>query len=176
MNDARSIIRCVVAAIAVAACRRRTHALFAQSLSYTSGQPVSPAFEGWEAGSGWLEVLRVRLHEQELGGGAGRPDRAGEQLCAWRCRSRTADPLPAAPQPVRLSSVACPKGFTEKDELVWTLTTQRQDDQGLRIASHRLPDRRHRQGVRNRRARRRHEQSHDSLQQAPDRRIGAEEP
>ena len=49
-------------------CARRPHA---QVLTYTKGQPISAAYEGWEVDPDGCEVLRVRLHEQELGRGDG---------------------------------------------------------------------------------------------------------
>lgn len=116
------IVKCAVfgAVLAVSAALP-THVL-AQSLSYTSGQPVSPAFEGWEQDANgtkyfvfgymnknWEEELDV-----PIGAGnsfaPGDPDR-GQPTHFLPRRNRF------------VFRVAVPKGFTEKDELVWTLTT-----------------------------------------------------
>ena len=63
--------------------------------------------------------------------------------------------------------VPVPSGFTEKDELIWTSDHEGQDREGVREAARRLPDRRRRRGVGDRRARRRHEQPGDSRANKP---------
>ena len=97
--------------------------LFAQSLSYTSGQAVSPAYEGWEQdpdgskyfvfgymNKNWEEELDVPI-------GAANAFAPGD--------ADRGQPTHFLPRRNRfVFRVAVPKGFTEKDELVWTLTTQ----------------------------------------------------
>jgi hypothetical protein len=97
--------------------------LEAQSLSYTSGQPVSPAFEGWEQDAdgskyfvfgymnkNWEEELDIPIGAAN-GFAPGDTDR-GQPTHFLPRRNRFVFRVPV------------PKGFTEKDELVWTLTTQ----------------------------------------------------
>lgn len=97
--------------------------LLAQSLSYTSGQTVSPAFEGWEQDAdgskyfvfgymnkNWEEELDVQIGPANSFA-PGDADR-GQPTHFLPRRNRF------------VFRVAVPKGFTEKDELVWTLTTQ----------------------------------------------------
>ena len=95
----------------------------AQSLSYTSGQTVSPAFEGWEQDAdgskyfvfgymnkNWEEELDVQI-------GPGNSFAPGD--------ADRGQPTHFLPRRNRfVFRVAVPRGFTEKDELVWTLTTQ----------------------------------------------------
>ena len=97
-------------------------ALAGQSLSYSSGQNVSPAYEGWEVGTdgvkyfvfgymnrNWLEEIDVPIGPENgfnMGGAdQGQPSR----FLPRRNRFIFRVPVPA--------------GFTDKDELVWTLTT-----------------------------------------------------
>lgn len=93
----------------------------AQSLSYTSGQNVSPAFEGWQVRDGvkffvfgymnrnWEEELDVPVGPNNGFSGA-TPD-VGQPTHFLPRRNRFVFEVPV------------PTGFTEKDELVWTLTT-----------------------------------------------------
>ena len=97
--------------------------LFAQSLSYTSGQIVSPAYEGWEQdpdgskyfvfgymNKNWEEELDVPI-------GAANSFAPGD--------ADRGQPTHFLPRRNRfVFRVPVPKGFSEKDELVWTLTTQ----------------------------------------------------
>ena len=98
-------------------------ALFAQSLSYTSGQTVSPAYEGWEQdpdgskyfvfgymNKNWEEELDVPIGPANSFA-PGDADR-GQPTHFLPRRNRFVFRVPV------------PKGFSEKDELVWTLTTQ----------------------------------------------------
>ncbi len=99
-----------------------TSALRAQSLSYSSGQNVSPAYEGWEVGTdgvkyfvfgymnrNWVEEIDVPIGPENgfnIGGAdQGQPSRFLPRRNRFIFR------------------VAVPAGFTDKDELVWTLTT-----------------------------------------------------
>ena len=94
----------------------------AQSLSYTKGQNVSPAFEGWEEDANGAKYFLFgymnRNWEEELNVpvGAdnnitpGTPDQ-GQPTHFLPRRNRF------------VFRVAVPKSFTEKDEMVWTLTT-----------------------------------------------------
>ena len=96
--------------------------LAAQSLSYSSGQNVSPAYEGWEVGAdgakyfvfgymnrNWQEEIDVPIGP-ENGFNIGGPD-LGQPTHFLPRRNRF------------VFRVAVPKGFSETDELVWTLTT-----------------------------------------------------
>jgi hypothetical protein len=96
---------------------------FARSLSYSSGQIVSPAFEGWEQdpdgskyfvfgymNKNWEEELDVPI-------GAANSFAPGD--------ADRGQPTHFLPRRNRfVFRVPVPKGFSEKDELVWTLTTQ----------------------------------------------------
>ena len=97
-------------------------ALVVQSLSYSSGQNVSPAYEGWEVGAdgtkyfvfgymnrNWQEELDVPFGP-ENGFNIGGPDQ-GQPTHFLPRRNRFVFRVPV------------PKGFSETDELVWTLTT-----------------------------------------------------
>lgn len=94
----------------------------AQSLSYTKGQNVSPAYEGWEEGAdgtkyflfgymnrNWEEELNVPVGPDNSFS-PGNPDQ-GQPTHFLPRRNRFVFRVPA------------PKNFTEKDELIWTLTT-----------------------------------------------------
>jgi hypothetical protein len=93
----------------------------AQSLSYTKGQTVAPAYEGWEEeadgkkffvfgymNKNWEEELDVPVGAAN-GFEPGSPDR-GQPTHFLPRRNRF------------VFRVQVPQGFTEKDELVWTLT------------------------------------------------------
>ncbi len=95
----------------------------AQSLSYSSGQNVSPAYEGWEVGAdgqkyfvfgymnrNWVEEIDVPVGPDN-GFNIGGVDQ-GQPTHFLPRRNRFVFRVPV------------PAGFTEKDELVWTLTTQ----------------------------------------------------
>jgi len=97
------------------------HTAKAQSLSYTRGQNVSPAYEGWEEEDGtkyfvfgymnrnWEEELNV-----QVGPDNGFTPEAGDQ----------GQPTHFLPRRNRfVFRVPVPKTFTEKDEMIWTLTT-----------------------------------------------------
>jgi hypothetical protein len=109
----------LVAGLALAAMRP---SLGAQSLSYTKGQNISPAFEGWEQASdgtkyflfgymnrNWEEEIDV-LVGPENGFNVGGADQ-GQPTHFLPRRNRF------------VFRVKVPNSFTEKDELVWTLTT-----------------------------------------------------
>ena len=94
----------------------------AQSLSYTKGQNVSPAFEGWEEAAdgskyflfgymnrNWEEELNVPVGADNSFS-PGTPDQ-GQPTHFLPRRNRFVFRVPV------------PKTFTEKDELIWTLTT-----------------------------------------------------
>jgi hypothetical protein len=97
--------------------------LAAQSLSYSSGQNVSPAYEGWEIGTdgqkyfvfgymnrNWVEEIDVPIgpgNNFNIGGAD-----QGQPTHFLPRRNRFVFRVPV------------PQGFTEKDELIWTLTTQ----------------------------------------------------
>jgi len=95
----------------------------AQSLSYSSGQNVSPAYEGWEIGAdgqkyfvfgymnrNWVEEIDVPIGPDN-GFNVGGADQ-GQPTHFLPRRNRF------------IFRVPVPAGFTDKDELIWTLTTQ----------------------------------------------------
>jgi hypothetical protein len=93
----------------------------AQSLSYTKGQNVSPAFEGWEEDASGTKYFLFgymnRNWEEELNVPVGpdnnitpgNPDQ-GQPTHFMPRRNRFVFRVPA------------PKNFTDKDEMIWTLT------------------------------------------------------
>jgi len=99
------------------------HRAGAQSLSYSSGQNVSPAYEGWEQapdGSRYFIFGYMnRNWEEEIDVPVG-PDNSfsvgGED------RGQPTHFLPRRNRFV--FRVPVPNGFTEKDEMIWTLTTK----------------------------------------------------
>ena len=116
MKNLLRVLLCAGAVLAV--CPRAQ----AQSLSYNSGQNVAPSFEGWEQeadGSKYfLFGYMSRNWEEELdvpvgpanGFTPGNPD-LGQPTHFLPRRNRF------------IFRVKVPATFTEKDELVWTLTT-----------------------------------------------------
>jgi autonomous glycyl radical cofactor GrcA len=97
--------------------------LSAQSLSYSRGQNVSPAYEGWEEDESgnkfflfgymnrnWEEEVDVPVGADN-GFSPGAPDQ-GQPTRFLPRRNRFVFRVPV------------PKGFTDKDELIWTLTTK----------------------------------------------------
>ena len=94
----------------------------AQSLSYTKGQNVSPAFEGWEEDASGAKFFVFgymnRNWEEELNVAPG-PDNN-----ITPGNADQGQPTHFLPRRNRfVFRVAVPKNFTEKDEMVWTLTT-----------------------------------------------------
>ncbi len=101
--------------------------LDAQSLSYTKGQSVAPAYEGWEQGAdgakyfvfgymnrNWEEELDVPIGSDNgfsAAGAAGLSPDQGQPTHFLPRRNRF------------IFKVKVPAGFVEKDELIWTLTT-----------------------------------------------------
>jgi hypothetical protein len=94
----------------------------AQSLSYTKGQNVSPAYEGWEeAADGskyFLFGYMNRNWEEELNVAVG-PDNSFTPGTPDQ-----GQPTHFLPRRNRfVFRVPVPKSFSEKDEMIWTLTT-----------------------------------------------------
>ena len=94
----------------------------AQSLSYTKGQNISPAYEGWEQASDGTKYFLFgymnRNWEEEIDVPVG-PDN-GFNLGG----ADQGQPTHFLPRRNRfVFRVKVPSGFSEKDELVWTLTT-----------------------------------------------------
>src|SRR5215475_6113084 len=94
----------------------------AQSLSYTKGQNVSPAFEGWEEDANGAKYFLFgymnRNWEEELNVQVG----ADNNITPGNADQ--GQPTHFLPRRNRfVFRVAVPKSFTEKDEMVWTLTT-----------------------------------------------------
>jgi hypothetical protein len=94
----------------------------AQSLTYSKGQNVSPAYEGWEQADGtryFLFGYMNRNWEEELDVPIG-PDNTFNIGGADQ-----GQPTHFLPRRNRfVFRVRVPAGFGEKDELIWTLTTQ----------------------------------------------------
>jgi hypothetical protein len=96
---------------------------FAQSLSYTSGQPIFPAYEGWEenpdGSKSFVFGYMNRNWEEELDipVGANNSFNLGTED-----RGQPTHFLPRRNRFV--FRVPVPKEFTEKDELIWTLSSR----------------------------------------------------
>jgi hypothetical protein len=93
-----------------------------QMLSYTKGQNISPAYEGWEQGSDGAKYFLFgymnRNWEEEIDVPVG-PDNGFNIGDADQ-----GQPTHFLPRRNRfVFRVKVPAGFSEKDELVWTLTT-----------------------------------------------------
>jgi hypothetical protein len=102
----------------------------AQGLTYSRGQNVSPAYEGWEEdpdGSKYFVFGYMnRNWEEELDVPVG-PDNGFNVGPADQ-----GQPTHFLPRRNRfVFRVPVPKGFTEKDELVWTLTTRGQSEKAF---------------------------------------------
>jgi len=94
----------------------------AQSLSYTKGQSVAPAYEGWEQGADGAKYFVFgymnRNWEEEIDVPVG-PDNGFNVGGADQ-----GQPTHFLPRRNRfIFKVRVPAGFGEKDELIWTLTT-----------------------------------------------------
>ena len=93
----------------------------AQSLSYNKGQAVAPAYEGWEEADGvryFLFGYMNRNWEEEIDVAIG-PENGFSPGA-----SDLGQPTHFLPRRNRfVFRVRVPASFTEKDELVWTLTT-----------------------------------------------------
>lgn len=111
------------ALIAATAVALAGGSLASQSLSYSRGQNVSPAYEGWEEDAdgtkyfvfgymnrNWQEELDVPIGPDNTFN-VGDPDQ-GQPTHFLPRRNRFVFRVPV------------PKGFGEKDELIWTLTTR----------------------------------------------------
>ena len=98
-------------------------ALAVQSLSFSSGQNVSPAYEGWEVGTdgqkyfvfgymnrNWVEEIDVPIGPDNSFNIGGADQGQPTHFLPRRNRFTFRVPVPA--------------GFRDTDELVWTLTTQ----------------------------------------------------
>ena len=140
----------------------------AQSLSYSRGQNISPAYEGLGAGRRRDQVLPVRLHEPQLGGRDRRPGRRRQRDRARAGRPGAADALPAAAQPLRVPRAGAEELHREGRARL-DAHRVRQGREGLRDAPSRLPRGRRRARLGNRRAWRRNEQPGSARQQAADR-------
>ena len=94
----------------------------AQNLTYTKGQNVAPAYEGWEKGADGVRYFLFgymnRNWEEEVDVPVG-PDN-GFNLGG----ADQGQPTHFLPRRNRfVFRVRVPNGFTEKDELIWTLTS-----------------------------------------------------
>jgi hypothetical protein len=94
----------------------------AQSLSYTKGQNISPAYEGWEQASDGTKYFLFgymnRNWEEEIDVPIG-PDNGFNPGAVDQ-----GQPTHFLPRRNRfIFRVKVPGGFSEKDELIWTLTT-----------------------------------------------------
>ena len=94
----------------------------AQSLTYSKGQNIAPAYEGWEQGADGAKYFLFgymnRNWEEEIDVPVG-PDNGFTPGSADQ-----GQPTHFLPRRNRfVFRVRVPSGFSEKDELVWTLTT-----------------------------------------------------
>ncbi|MBI3403293.1 MAG: hypothetical protein HY048_17920 [Acidobacteria bacterium] len=96
---------------------------FAQSLTYSSGQTVAPAYEGWEVAADGAKYFLFgymnRNWDEELDIPVG-PD--NNFNVGGADQGQATHFLPRRNRFV--FSVKVPAGFTEKDELIWTLTSR----------------------------------------------------
>ena len=137
----------------------------AQKLTYTKGQNVAPAYEGWEQAPDGTKYFLFgymnRNWEEEIDVPIG-PDNGFNVGGADQ-----GQPTHFLPRRNRfVFRVRVPDGFTEKDELDLDAHGARQDRESVRHAPARLHRRRRGEGVGDGRARRRHEQSRSALEQA----------
>ena len=152
-----SIVRSALAALVIGIVLGTTAWLGAQSLSFTSGQNISPAFEGWEQAPdgaqyflfgymnrNWEEEIDVPVGP-ENGFNVGGADQ-GQPTHFLPRRNRF------------VFRVKVPERFHREGRADLDAHHARQDREGLRDAPARLPGRRCREGVRDRCARRRHQQ------------------
>jgi hypothetical protein len=108
---------------AIAAVVLLSHGVSGQSLSYSSGQNVSPAYEGWEVGTdgvkyfvfgymnrNWQEEIDVPVGPENSFNIGGADQGQPTHFLPRRNRFVFRVPVPA--------------GFKDTDELTWTLTTQ----------------------------------------------------
>jgi len=100
----------------------------AQSLTYTKGQNVAPAYEGWEQGPDGTKYFLFgymnRNWEEELDVAVG-PDNGFNVGGADQ-----GQPTHFLPRRNRfVFRVRVPTGFSDKDELIWTLTTHGKTEQ-----------------------------------------------
>ncbi len=118
-NTIKTLVALIVAVASLVALRA---IVTAQSLTYTKGQNVAPAYEGWEQDADGTKYFvfgymnRNWVEEPDLPIGAdnsfspGTPD-LGQPTHFLPRRNRFVFRVPV------------PKTFTEKDELLWTLTS-----------------------------------------------------
>lgn len=112
-----------IALVAATAVVLTSGSLTGQSLSYSRGQNVSPAYEGWEEDAdgtkyfvfgymnrNWQEELDVPVGPENTFN-IGEPDQ-GQPTHFLPRRNRFVFRVPV------------PKGFSDKDELIWTLATR----------------------------------------------------
>jgi hypothetical protein len=125
-REARSVLRLLCVSVPlwlVLSVADGSRALLdAQSLSYTKGQNVAPAYEGWEQASDGTKYFLFgymnRNWEEEIDVPVG-PDNGFAPGSADQ-----GQPTHFLPRRNRfIFRVKVPDGFKEKDELIWTLTT-----------------------------------------------------
>ena len=120
VRNSGSPLRSVPATIAL--CLLLASVIGAQSLSYTKGQNISPAYEGWEQASDgtkhFLFGYMNRNWDEEIDVPIGAENRFNVG------GADQGQPTHFLPRRNRfVFRVKVPTGFTEKDELIWTLTT-----------------------------------------------------
>lgn len=118
----KTAIRMLVTTLALGAMSSPTPGAWAQSLSYNSGQYVSPGYEGWEEGPDGTRYFVFgymnRNWEEEVDVPIG-PDNAFSPGPADQ-----GQPTHFLPRRNRfVFRIKVPAHFTAKDELVWTLTS-----------------------------------------------------
>lgn len=115
--------KCLGVSVALACTVVVAASAAAQSLSYRSGQNVAPAYEGWEEDTqgnrfflfgymnrNWEEEVQVTVGPENSFNIGGADQGQPTNFLPRRGRF--------------MFRVPVPKGFTEKDELIWTLTSK----------------------------------------------------
>ena len=114
---------CAVALVTLVTLSDGRSTAYAQSLSFTSGQPVVPGYEGWEQDASGAKYFLFgymnRNWEEELDIPVG-PDNGFAPGNADQ-----GQPTHFLPRRNRfVFRVAVPQSFTDKDELIWTITSK----------------------------------------------------
>src|SRR6266576_6188160 len=112
-----------VALVAIVVIFAAPHAARAQSLSFTSGQPVVPGYEGWQEDADGAKYFLFgymnRNWEEES------DDPVGPDNGFTPGNADQGQPTHFLPRRNRfVFRVRVPQSFSDKDELVWTITTK----------------------------------------------------
>jgi hypothetical protein len=114
---------CSAALIVIVAAVGAPRAVHAQSLSYTSGQPVVPAYEGWEEDADGAKYFLFGYMNRNWEEGLDIPVGADNGFAPGSADQ--GQPTHFQPRRNRfVFRVRAPQSFGEKDELIWTLTSK----------------------------------------------------